>query len=83
MRRVLSRLGTAIYPLNSDDAYDLDLACKLRKGVTKDSNTQEFLKEVVGQELEAYRIARGIKALKKKTLLGAWNTRMILVFTWI
>lgn len=60
------RLGTAIYPLNSDDAYDLDLACKLRKGVTKDSNTQEFLKEVVGQELEAYRIARGIKAPKEE-----------------
>lgn len=60
------RLGTAIYPLNGDDAYDLDLACKLRKGITKDSDTQEFLKEAVGQELEAYRIARGIKAPKEE-----------------
>jgi len=56
------RLGTAIYPLNGNDSYDLDLACKLRNGITKDSNTQEYLKNVIGQELEAYRIARGIKA---------------------
>lgn len=60
------RHGTAIYPLNGDDAYDLDLACKLRKGITKDSNTQESLKEVVGQELEAYRITRGIKNPKEE-----------------
>lgn len=60
------KLGTAIRPLNENDAYDLDLACKLRKGITKDDNTQEFLKKVVGQELEAYRIARGIKAPKEE-----------------
>jgi hypothetical protein len=56
------RLGTAIRPLNEDEAYDLDLSCKLRKGISKYSHTQENLKKLVGQELESYRIARGIKA---------------------
>ncbi len=60
------RLGTAIYPINDDDSYDLDLACKLRRGITKNSTTQEALKKAVGQELENYRIARGIKAPKEE-----------------
>jgi len=55
------RLGTAIRPLDEDEGYDLDLACKLREGITKDTNTQEFLKKLVGLELESYRLARGIK----------------------
>jgi len=61
------RLGTAIRPLDEDEGYDLDLACKLREGITKDTNTQEFLKKLVGLELESYRLARGIKeALESK-----------------
>jgi hypothetical protein len=56
------RLGTAIRPINGDEAYDLDLCCKLREGITKYSHTQQNLKDLVGQELENYRIARGIKA---------------------
>ena len=56
------RLGTAIHPLNEKDEYDLDLACKLRDGINKDSHTQESLKKMIGIELETYRKARGIKS---------------------
>jgi hypothetical protein len=55
------RLGTAIHPIDESEGYDLDLACKLRDDISKDSHTQEYLKKVVGQELEAYRTSRGIK----------------------
>lgn len=58
------RLGTAIRPLDEKEGYDLDLACKLREGITKSSHTQEAVKELIGHEIEAYRIARGIKAPK-------------------
>ncbi len=60
------RLGTAIRPLVENEAYDLDLSCKLREGISKGSHTQESLKVLVGQEIESYRIARGIKAQKKE-----------------
>jgi hypothetical protein len=56
------RLGTAIRPLDESEEYDLDLACKLRDGISKDSHTQESLKELIGRELEAYRESRGIKS---------------------
>ena len=55
------RLGTAIRPLDESEEYDLDLACKLREGISKTHHTQEYLKKIVGIELEAYRAARGIK----------------------
>lgn len=55
------RLGTAIRPLDETEEYDLDLACKLRDGITKNTHTQEYLKKVIAQELEAYRTYRGIK----------------------
>lgn len=55
------RLGTAIRPLDETEEYDLDLACKLRDGLTKENHTQEYLKKILGQELEAYRTARSIK----------------------
>lgn len=54
------RLGTAIKP-DSGEEYDLDLGCNLRKGLTKSQITQEQLKHLVGNELELYRKARGIK----------------------
>jgi hypothetical protein len=60
------RLGTAIRPLDEKEAYDLDLVCKLRDGITKRSHTQEALKNLVGHELELYRIKRGIKAPKEE-----------------
>jgi hypothetical protein len=56
------RLGTAIRPLDESEEYDLDLACKLREGISKESHTQETLKKLIGIELEAYRKARGIKS---------------------
>lgn len=55
------RLGTAIRPIDESEEYDLDLACKLREGISKESYTQEELKNLVGTELEAYRQERGIK----------------------
>ncbi|MGQ5220501.1 nucleotidyltransferase [Staphylococcus equorum] len=54
-------LGTAIRPVEKDAEYDLDLACKLRKGVSKNSHTQKEIKELIGAELEDYRKARGIQ----------------------
>ncbi len=55
------RLGTAIRPLDESEEYDLDLACKLRNGISKDSHSQESLKKLIGIELNAYRKARSIK----------------------
>lgn len=52
--------GTAIQPVNDDDEYDLDFTCKLRKGISRDTHTQEELKRLVGDELRAYREARQI-----------------------
>ena len=52
--------GTAIRPLNPDDEYDLDFTCKLRACVSRTTHTQEQLKELVGAELAAYRVARNI-----------------------
>lgn len=54
-------LGTAIRPVEKDDEYDLDLVCKLREGISKNSHTQKEIKELIGAELEAYRKARGIQ----------------------
>ncbi|MFT5730211.1 MAG: hypothetical protein ACI8PB_004389 [Desulforhopalus sp.] len=55
------RLGTAIRPLDEREEYDLDLACKLLEGISKDSHSQQYLKKIVGEELELYRAARGIQ----------------------
>ncbi len=60
------RLGTAIRPLDEKEEYDLDLACKLQEGITKNSHTQQSLKTLVGHEIESYRVARGIQAAKKE-----------------
>jgi len=56
------RLGTAIYPLNRDETYDLDLACEMRDGVNPETHSQEDLKVSVGRELEQYRIFRKIES---------------------
>jgi hypothetical protein len=60
------RLGTAIYPIDESEPYDLDLACELQEGVTKSLYTQQLLKSQIGKEIEAYRIAKGIKAPKEE-----------------
>ncbi len=56
------RLGTAIRPLDEDETYDLDLACKLDEGISKATHTQQALKNLVGYEIQAYRVARSINA---------------------
>lgn len=59
--------GTAIRPVNDGDDYDLDFSCKLRRGVSRETHTQERLKAMLGRELEAYRSARQIqKRLEEK-----------------
>ena len=54
------RLGTVNRPLGDDEAYDLDLACKLRQGVSKITHTQEQVKTLVGNDVKSYRKARRI-----------------------
>lgn len=54
-------LGTAIRPVNDGDEYDLDFTCKLRRGVSRDTHSQAQVKAVLGEELEAYRVARQIQ----------------------
>jgi len=56
------RLGTAIKPLSDSEEYDLDLACKLREGVTMASHSQADLKGLLRHDIEAYREYRGISA---------------------
>ncbi|MBN1617899.1 nucleotidyltransferase [Candidatus Dojkabacteria bacterium] len=60
------RLGTAIRPLSKNEEYDLDLVCNLTKGITTETHTQRALKEIVGDELETYRRARGIQKPKQE-----------------
>jgi len=55
------RLGTAIRPLDEKEKYDLDLACELKEGITRETHTQQSLKKLVGQEIASYRQAKGIK----------------------
>jgi len=55
------RYGTAIKPIIETDAFDVDLACELRKGVTKTNHSQFDLKQLLGNSLEEYRTQRGIK----------------------
>ncbi|OGP54659.1 MAG: hypothetical protein A2162_04050 [Deltaproteobacteria bacterium RBG_13_52_11b] len=54
------RLGTVIRPVDEDGEYDLDMGCRLNIGIAKSTHTQQRLKELVGADLEDYRIARGI-----------------------
>ncbi|MEJ6531818.1 nucleotidyltransferase [Pseudoalteromonas lipolytica] len=55
------RLGTANRPFKGEE-YDLDMSCNLQEGLTKDIATQEQLKNLVGDDLEQYRKARGIQS---------------------
>lgn len=60
------RLGTVIRPVNDGGEYDLDMGCRLRGGVTKATHTQQELKELVGADLDDYRVARGIKEKREE-----------------
>lgn len=55
------RLGTAIKPLTKIQEYDLDIACKFCKGITKNIYTQKDVKKLLYFELNAYKKAYGIK----------------------
>lgn len=60
------RLGTAIRPMSNSEEYDLDIACKLRTGVTKASHTQKMLKVLLRYDLETYRRSMGISSPPKE-----------------
>jgi len=60
------RLGTVNRPVDDEGDYDLDMGCRLRTGITKASHTQQQLKELVGADLEDYRVARGIKEKREE-----------------
>jgi len=60
------RLGTVIRPVDDDGEYDLDMGCRLRMGVTKKTHTQQQLKDLVGADLEEYRVARGIQKKREE-----------------
>lgn len=60
------RLGTVNRPLDENAAYDLDLSCKLEKGPSKATSTQEQLKRLIGLDVETYRLARGIRDPKEE-----------------
>ena len=54
------RLGTVNRPLGADEAYDLDLSCKLRQGISKTNHSQQQVKTFVGDDVKSYRKARHI-----------------------
>lgn len=54
-------LGTTIKPIAAQEEYDLDMGCKVVIPNFKSLFTQKQLKEMVGTELESYRVAKGIK----------------------
>ena len=60
------RLGTVIRPLTDEGEYDLDVGCRLREGITKQTHTQKYLKALVGDDAEAYRSARKIEKAKEE-----------------
>lgn len=52
------RLGTAIKPIAENDEYDVDIVCELE--LNKKYITQKHLKEIVGEELDAYTKSRNM-----------------------
>jgi hypothetical protein len=58
------RIGTAIKPLVPTDPYDLDLTCKLEKGLSVSSITQRDFKILVGRSIDEYVVKRNIKKEK-------------------
>lgn len=66
------RLGTVVRPLSENESYDLDLGCRLERGVTKASHSQKDLKALVGGDLEAYRQARRIES-KLEEMHRCWR----------
>lgn len=58
------RIGTAIKPLVPTDLYDLDLTCKLEKGLSVSSISQRDFKNLVGRAIDEYVAKRNIKKEK-------------------
>ena len=54
------RLGTVIKPESDGEEYDVDCACSLTK-LTKSNLSQAGLKELLGEEIKAYRKSKGIQ----------------------
>lgn len=50
-------MGTVIRPLNNSEEYDVDLICEFA-GLAKSQLTQERLKELLGDEIKAYRLSK-------------------------
>lgn len=58
-------LGTVIKPLNLDEEYDIDAVCEL-KSLRKIELSQEQLKQMLGREIEAYRLSKNmVKPLRE------------------
>ncbi len=55
------RFGTAIYPINTEDAYDIDLGLKLRTGINKANMSQSNLRSLVKKDLDKYVERNNIK----------------------
>lgn len=53
--------GTPIRPVIDGEEFDLDFSCKLRSRISRQTHSQIQLKMLVGEELVAYRNARGIQ----------------------
>ena len=68
------RLGTVVRPVAEEGEYDLDMGCRLRAGVSKATHTQQQLKALVGEEIEDYRVSRGIKH-KRQEKHRCWRLR--------
>jgi hypothetical protein len=58
------RLGTAIKPLVPTEPYDLDLTCKLIRGISKQFITQKDFKTIIGDSIDQYISKRNIKEEK-------------------
>jgi len=58
------RIGTTIKPLVPTDLYDLDLTCKLEKGLSVSSISQRDFKNLVGRAIDEYVAKRNIKKEK-------------------
>lgn len=52
-------LGTVIKPLNLEEEYDIDAVCEFKE-LGKTQLTQERLKQMLGQEIEAYRRSKSM-----------------------
>lgn len=53
------RLGTAIRPINDAEDYDVDVVSELQK-LTSGQLTQQHLKQLVGVEVESYRLSQAM-----------------------